>query len=49
MLFSEEYGITCIGDEDWFDPILHQDTFCSLTLSQYLSQMMICSKIAIQK
>ena len=26
MLFSEEYGITCIGDEDWFDPILHQDT-----------------------
>ena len=35
MLFSEEYG-TLDGDEDWFDPILHQDTYCSLTLSQYL-------------
>ena len=26
MLFSEQYGITCTGDETWFDPILHQDT-----------------------
>lgn len=26
MLFSEHYGITCMGDEEWFDPILHQDT-----------------------
>ena len=26
MLFSEHYGITCMGDEEWFDPILHKDT-----------------------
>lgn len=26
MLFSEYYKINCIGDEEWFDPILHQDT-----------------------
>lgn len=26
MLFSEYYKITCVGDEEWFDPILHQDT-----------------------
>lgn len=26
MLFSEQFSIKCIGDEEWFDPILHQDT-----------------------
>lgn len=26
MLFSELYKINCIGDEEWFDPILTQDT-----------------------
>lgn len=26
MLFSEYYGIKYMGDEDWFDPILTQDT-----------------------
>lgn len=26
MLFSEQFGIKCMGDEEWFDPILHQDT-----------------------
>ncbi len=26
MLFSEYYNIPCVGDEDWFDPILTQDT-----------------------
>lgn len=26
MLFSEQFDIKCIGDEEWFDPILHQDT-----------------------
>lgn len=26
MLFSEQYDIKCMGDEEWFDPILHQDT-----------------------
>ncbi len=26
MLFSEHYHITYYGDEEWFDPILHQDT-----------------------
>lgn len=26
MLFSEYYNIHCMGDEDWFDPILTQDT-----------------------
>lgn len=26
MLFSEKFGIKCMGDEEWFDPILHQDT-----------------------
>lgn len=26
MLFSEQFGIKCIGNEEWFDPILHQDT-----------------------
>ena len=26
MLFSEYYKINCIGDEEWFDPILDQDT-----------------------
>lgn len=26
MLFSEYYNINCMGDEEWFDPILHQDT-----------------------
>lgn len=26
MLFSELFNIECVGDEEWFDPILHQDT-----------------------
>lgn len=26
MLFSEYYKINCMGDEEWFDPVLHQDT-----------------------
>lgn len=26
MLFSEQFNIKCMGDEEWFDPILHQDT-----------------------
>ena len=26
MLFSEYYKIQCMGDEDWFNPILTQDT-----------------------
>lgn len=26
MLFSEFYKIKCIGDEEWFDPILDKDT-----------------------
>lgn len=26
MLFSELYGVKVVGDEDWFDPILHKDT-----------------------
>lgn len=26
MLFSEEFNIKCDGDEEWFDPILTQDT-----------------------
>lgn len=26
MLFSEHFNIKCMGDEEWFDPILHQDT-----------------------
>lgn len=26
VLFSEKFGIKCMGDEEWFDPILHQDT-----------------------
>lgn len=26
MLFSEQFGIKCMGDEEWFDPVLHQDT-----------------------
>ena len=26
MLFSERFGIKYMGDEEWFNPILHQDT-----------------------
>lgn len=26
MLFSEQFGIKYMGDEGWFNPILHQDT-----------------------
>ena len=26
MLFSEYFNIKCLGDEDWFNPILTQDT-----------------------
>ena len=26
MLFSEYYNIPCVGDEDWFNPILTEDT-----------------------
>lgn len=26
MLFSEYYHIPCVGDEDWFNPILTEDT-----------------------
>lgn len=26
MLFSEQFGIKYMGDEEWFNPILHQDT-----------------------
>ena len=26
MLFSEQFNIKIMGDEEWFDPILHQDT-----------------------
>ena len=26
MLFSEHYNIKCSGDEEWFNPILNQDT-----------------------
>ena len=26
MLFSELFNIKCMGDEEWFNPILTQDT-----------------------
>ena len=26
MLFSEHYNFQCVGDEEWFNPILSQDT-----------------------
>ena len=26
MLFSEHYKFQCVGDEEWFNPILSQDT-----------------------
>ena len=26
MLFSELFNIKCVGDEEWFNPILTQDT-----------------------
>jgi hypothetical protein len=26
VLFSEQFGIKYMGDEEWFNPILHQDT-----------------------
>jgi len=26
MLFSEHFNVKCLGDEEWFDPILTQDT-----------------------
>lgn len=26
MLFSEYYNVQCLGDEEWFDPVLTQDT-----------------------
>ena len=25
MLFSEHYNFQCVGDEEWFNPILSQD------------------------
>lgn len=33
MLFSEHYKIQCVGDEEWFSPILSRDILLFVELS----------------
>jgi len=49
LYFRRMWNYLLLSDEDWLDLILHQDTLLFITLSHYLSRMMICSKICIQK
>ncbi len=49
MLFSEYFNIKCLGDEDWFNPILTQDTLLFIDPFAVLNQKMNCLKILILK